>query len=289
MEEMYMEETNPKTVFKTILIILFILGIIIGGYVYFHKSNILRLERITIELGDELPSDIDVYVKNKIRNINDYDINLLAVPVNDLGHVDEVGKYKYKVRFENQEKKGTIIVKDTKAPKVSVKGLTVGVSEKFLLDDFITACEDYSNTCRVSLKNSKDEKLFSKVGTHIIELKISDMYGNSVIKEVKLNVSNTESLADQKETDMEIYKTYPEYEDYDGTITLKYDREVDENTLDESEKYSDYLDLVSTDYNDLKDNEVYNQEILTLYNKYGYIIGFAVRLTFNDGTIEYVD
>lgn len=289
MEEMYIEETNPKTIFKTILVILFVLGIIIGGYVYFHNSNILRLEKVVIELGDVLPTDIDVYVKNKIRNINDYEINLLAVSVDEDGKTDEVGKFKYKVSFENQERKGTIIVKDTKAPKVSVKELTIGVSEIFLLDDFITACEDYSNTCRVSLKNSKDEKLFNKVGTHTIELKISDMYGNSVTKEVKLNVSNTESLADQKETDMEIYKTYPEYEDYDGTITLKYDRAVDENTLDESEEYSDYLDLVSTDYNDLRDNEVYNQEILTLYNKHGYIIGFTVRLTFNDGTIEYVD
>jgi len=289
MEEIYIEETNSKTVFKTILIILFVLGIIIGGYVYFHNSNILRLDKVTIELGDKLPNDVDFYVKNKIRNINDYELNLLAVPVDEQGKTDEVGKFKYKVKFESQEKKGTIIVKDTKAPKVSVRELTILTNEKFLLDDFITACDDYSNTCRVSLKNSKDEKLFGKVGMHVIELKVSDMYGNSVTKEVKLNVSNTESLADQKETDMEIYKTYPEYEDYDGTITLKYDRAVDENTLDESEEYSDYLDLVSTDYNDLRDNEVYNQEILTLYNKHGYIIGFAVRLTFNDGTIEYVD
>lgn len=288
MEEIYIEETSPKTIFKTILVIFFILGILIGGYIYFHNSNILRLENVVVELGDELPQDIDVYVKNKIRDVNDYEIKLLAVPVDENGCVDEVGKYKYKVTFESQEKSGIIEVKDTKAPEVTVKQLTIGVSENFLLDDFIISCKDYSSTCNVSLKDESDEKLFSKVGTHTIDLKISDMYDNSVTKEVTLVVSNSKTLASEKEDDMEIYRIYPEYEDYDGTITLKYERAVDENILDESEEYSAYLDLVSTDYNDLRENTVYNQEILTLYNKHGYIIGFAVRLTFEDGTIEYV-
>lgn len=288
MEEVYIEETNPKTVFKTILIILFILGIIIGGYIYFHKNNILRLEKVTVELGDKLPTDIEKYVKNKINNINDYEINLLAVPVDEKGFTDEVGKYKYKVTYGNQKKTGTIQIKDTKAPNVTVKPLTIQASEEFLLDDFIEKCEDLSKTCKVTLKNANDKKLFEKIGTHSIDLKISDRYGNSVTKQVQLTVSETESLQNSKEQDFEIVKISPEYEDYDGTITLKYDKCVNEDTLDEQPEYSDYLDLVSTDYNELREKNVYNQEVLTLYNKHGYIIGFTVRLTFDDGTVEYV-
>lgn len=287
MEEVYVEQTSPKTIFKYVLIILFILGLLIGGYVYFHSNNILRLNKVIVELGDELSKDIKLYVKNDIQNINDYDLNLLKVPVDESGMVDEVGEFKYTVKYGSQKKTGKIIVKDTKAPSVTVKELTVGVSEEFVLDDFITSCEDLSKTCSVSLKDKNDEKLFSKVGTYEIVLKISDMYGNSTEKEVKLTVSNSESLLGTKENDFEIARISPAYEDYDGTITFKYDKCINEDTLDESEEYSSYLDIVSTDYSELRE-DVYEQEIITLYNKYGYIIGFTVRLTFNDGTVEYV-
>lgn len=287
MEEVYVEETSKKTVFKYILIILFILGILIGGYIYFHSNNILRLNKVVVELGDKIPTDIDIYVKNKVQNINDYSLSFIKVSQDEEGRTDEVGKFQYTVKYGSQKKNGTIVVKDTKAPIVSVKDLTIGVSEEFMLDDFITSCEDLSKTCKVTLKNSSDEKLFSKIGIHEIDLRIRDMYGNSLVKTVKLTVSNTESLSEMKENDMEISRISPEYEDFDGTITFKYDHAVNEDTLDESEEYSSYLDLVGTDYSELYEN-VYEQEIITLYNKHGYIIGFTVRLTLNDGTVDYI-
>ena len=287
MEEVYIEQTSKKTIFKTIIVILFVLGILIGGYIYFHSNNILRLNKVVVELGNKLPDDISIYVKNKIQNINDYDLNLIKVSVDENGRTDEVGEFKYSVKYGSQKKTAKLIVKDTKAPTVTVKELTIGVSEEFMLDDFITSCEDLSKTCKVTLKKSSDEKLFSKVGSHDIVLRIRDMYGNSVDKTVKLTVSNTETLSGTKAEDMEISRISPDYDDFDGTITFKYDHAVNEETLDESEEYSSYLDLVSTDYSELYEN-VYEQEIITLYNKYGYIIGFTVRLTYNDGTHEYV-
>ena len=287
MEESYTEETNKKTIIKYILIILFILGIIIGGYIYFHNNNILRLNRVVVELGEKLPEDITIFVKNNVENLNDYELSLIKVPLNSEGLTDEVGEFKYSVKFGSQKKQGKIIVKDTKAPIVEVKELTIGINEEFMLDEFITSCDELSKPCKVSLKTKDDKELFGVIGTHEIELKISDRYGNNTMKKVKLNVSDTDSLSNTKESDMTIFKTNPEYNDYDGTITFKYEKAVNEETLDESEEYSDYLDLVSTDYSEIRDN-VYEQEIITLYNKYGYIVGFAVRLTFNDGTIEYV-
>ena len=288
MEEIYMEQTNKKSIFKTIIIICFIFGILIGGYVYFHVNNILRVRNIVVELGEKIPTEIDVYVKNKINNINDYKINLLAVSVDDDGKADEVGKFKYTVLYENQKKKGVITVKDTKPPIVEVQELTVGVSEQILLDDFITSCVDYSNTCEVSLKNQNDKKLFSIVGNHSVELKISDVYDNSVIKKVNFTVSKTESLLSNKEKDMKIHHIYPNYDDFDGTITLQFEKALNEDTLDESEEYNDYLELTTNDYSDLVDKTIYEQEILTLYNQYGYIIGFTIKLTFDDNSIMYV-
>lgn len=289
MEDIYIEETNPKTVFKAVLVILFILGIIIGGYLYFHNKNILRLERVEVELGDELSKNIDDYVKNKINNINDYELNLLSVPVDENGYTDEVGKYEYFVKYDNQEKKAIIEVKDTTGPKVALKQLTVGLNEEFLLNDFIESCEDLSLPCKVNLKNDNDDKIFSQVGTHSIELLISDKYNNYTEMTTTVIVSNSNTLLNEKQNDFNVAKIDPLYEDYDGTITYKYDKAVSEELLDELDEYEAYLDLVSTDYSELRESIIVEQEILTLYNKYGYIIGFTVRLTYEDGTIEYVE
>lgn len=289
MEEIYIEQTSPKTIFKTILLILFVLGILIGGYLYFHNRNILRVKNIVVEIGEELPSNIEIYVKNDIRNINDYEINLSSIPVDSNGKTTEIGKYSYIVKYDSQVKKGKIEVKDTTPPEVTLKPLTVGVSEEFLLDDFIQSCNDLSLPCKVSLKNENDSKLFNKVGIHTIEVKVNDKYNNSVIKEVKVIVSNSDTLLDDKENDFDVIKTEPSYDDYDGTITLKYDKCVSEEHLDELEEYNDYLELVSTDYSELREAVIVEQEILTLYNKYNYIIGFTIRLTYEDGTVEYVE
>ena len=288
MEEIYIEQTSPKTIVKTLIMVFFVLGILIGGYLYFHNSNILRVKNVVIELGEKVPTEIDFYVKNKIRNINDFHLNVLKVSVDDKGYTDEVGKFKYTVKFDSQEKAGIIEVKDTTEPEVTLKELTVGISEKFPLNDFLKTCTDKSLPCSVSLADSDDEKLFSKVGTHTIKLSVSDKYGNNRIMSTNVTVSNVQTLLTEKTTDFEVVKTMPQYDDYDGTITLKYESAVSEAVLDEIEEYNAYLELVSTDYNELREQEVVEQEVLTLYNKYDYIIGFAVRLTYSDGTIEYV-
>ncbi len=288
MEDTYIEQTSKKTIFTTLLIIFFLIGLLIGGYLYFHKRNILRVNKVTIELGEKVPTDVEVYVKNKVRNINDYKLNLQSISVDEEGNTDEVGKFSFTVKYENQEKKGTVQVKDTKKPKVSLKSLTVGVNEEFLLNDFIATCEDLSLPCKAEFKNKKDEKVLKEVGTHSIELKISDKYGNYVTAKTNVTVSNTETLLSDKENDLTVIKTDPSYDDYDGTITFKYDHALSEEYLDTLDEYDDYLTLASTDYNEIVEGEVVEQEILTLYNKYNYIVGFAVRLTFADGSVQYV-
>ena len=289
MEDIYIEQTNGKTIFKTLLVIIFLIGLLIGGYIYFHNKNILKLNKVTIELGEKVPTDIEVYVKNKVTNINDYELNINSVNVNEQGLTDTVGEYTFIVKYGNQKKEGKVVVKDTTAPNVTLKTLTVGVNEEFLLNDFIDTCEDLSLPCKAEFKNKSDKNLLSKVGSHEITLKISDKYGNSVNKTVNLVVSNNSTLLSEKETDFTVFRTDPDYKDYDGTITLKYDKAVSEEYLDTLEEYDAYLELASTDYSETVEGEVTEQEILTLYNKYDYIIGFAVRLTLSDGSVVYVN
>ena len=289
MEEIYIEQTSPKTIFKSLLIIFFIIGVMIGGYIYFHNQNILKIKNVTIELGEKVPLDLDFYIKSKINNINDYELNITSVSVDENGYTDEIGEFKYTVQYDNQIKSAKVRVKDTKSPSVTLKQLTVGVNEDFLLNDFIDECSDLSLPCKVTLKNKNDDKLFYEVGSHNIELKISDKYGNYKEMETTVIVSDSQTLLSEKQNDSKVIRVEPVYVDFDGTITYKYDKAVSEELLDELDEYEAYLDLVSTDYNELRDNLVLEQEILTLYNKYNYIIGFTVRLTYEDGTIEYVE
>lgn len=289
MEEIYIEQTSPKTVFKTILLILFILGILIGGYLYFHNKNILKVKNVVVELGEKLPKDIKNYIRNDVKNINDYEINLNSVSVDSSGNTNEVGKFSYSVKYDNQEKSGKVEVKDTTPPTATLHTLTIGVSEEFLLNDLIDSCDDLSLPCKVTLKNKKDSKVFSQVGNHYVAVKVSDKYNNYVTKKANIIVSNSNTLLGEKETDFTIVRTDPSFEDYDNTITFKYEKCVSEEHLDELEEYNDYLELVSTDYSELREQAIIEQEILTLYNKYDYIIGFTVRLTYDDGTIEYVE
>ena len=288
MEDIYIEQTSRKTIFKTIICIFFIIGILIGGYIYFHNNNILRVKNVVIELGDKIPTDIDVYVKNKINNVNDYKLSLHAVSMDSESKADEVGEFSYIVLYESQKKKGKLIVRDTKAPVVEVQDLVLGISEQILLDDFVTNCEDFSGTCNISLKNESDKKLFGIIGNHVVELKISDNYDNSVIKEVKFTVSKSESLNGKKENDVKIHHISPNYDDYDNTITLKFEKAVNEDVLDESGEYNSYLELASTDYTDMFEKNILEQEIITVYNQYDYIIGFTIKLTFDDNSVVYV-
>lgn len=289
MEEIYIEQTSSKTIFKTLLLIFFFLGILIGGYLFFHNKNILRLNQVTLELGDKVPDDIEIYVKNDIDNVNAYELNTVSVSVDENGNIDEVGEFPFTVKYDSQKKSGKIIVKDTTAPNVRLKQLTVGVDEEFLMSDFIVDCNDLSLPCKVEWEDKKEERLLSEVGTHSVSLKVSDKYGNSVIKKATLIVSSDKTLLGEKESDLEVVKTDPSYEDFDGTVTVKYERAVSEELLDTLEEYDIYLELASTDYNEILEEEVLEQEILTLYNKYGYIVGFTVRLTLSDGTIKYMN
>ena len=63
-EEFYFEESNPKKVLLTILVILFVFGIFVGGYYYYDKQNNVKLKTVTVELGATLSTDINDYIKS---------------------------------------------------------------------------------------------------------------------------------------------------------------------------------------------------------------------------------
>ena len=106
MDEFYYEESNPKHIFINCLIILFIIGLIIGIFLYVKNINTFKLKNIDINLGDKLSNNIEDYIDGSIKNIGDYKLYLDDVDVN------KVGKYTYKVKYKKHTEEGIIEIID---------------------------------------------------------------------------------------------------------------------------------------------------------------------------------
>ena len=64
-------------------------------------------------------------------------------------------------------------------------------------------------------------------------------------------------------------------------LFIKLDRAIDEDTLE----YEGLIQETSAiDFSEYVDDEIYSTRLITAYNKYGYVIGIQVEVTFNDGT-----
>jgi hypothetical protein len=280
--DFYIEESNPKKIVLGIILIILLLG---GAFYYFYQkyqSNIIKLKAVTVELGTKLSSNINDYATGAI---NGYILDTSNVHLNSDGITDSTGEYSYKIINNSKIKTGKIIVKDTIAPKVTTKDLTVGVNEKFDTNEFLTECDDLSLPCTVTYDNSSDATLNSKAGEYTTNIIISDKEGNKVKQSVKLIVSDTTTLLSQKQNDFNISYISPKDADWNNTFTYKFSKCVE----DDSEDYQSVIsDLSSKDYQSTNEKPIKKQSIIAIYNKYDYIIGFSVKLTFDDDTIIFV-
>lgn len=278
-QDFYIEETSPvKIVFAVLFFVLLIGG---GIYAYLHYSQVrIKVNNVTVELGDTLSKDIKDYIETK--DYGSYKLDLSSVNVDEDGHTISVGEYSYKVTKGNETKRGKIYVKDTTKPVVTVQDITVGVNEKFEPYEFVLKCEDLSIPCDTKYKKSGDVNLNSKVGTYTTVIIVSDNEGNEVEKEVKLIVSASETLESKKVNDLEYSYTSLEKGEWDKTFTLKLNKAVNPES-------SDYEKTVSemSQYEYTYDKTITNQEIVAVFNKYDYVIGYSAMITFDDGSIVF--
>lgn len=291
--EFYIEESNPKKTKLIIVVIILIISVLFVALLYYRNLYTLNVKNtVTYEVGEKLDKNVLNYLENKVIDEYDYRLNLNGVPTKD-GILNKVGKYTYKVKYKSITKKGTIEVVDTKPPVVEVTSLTVGVKEDFELDEFITKCEDYSKPCNVLYKNEKDEHLNEKAGDYTFNIVISDVYNNKVTKRVKLEVKKNYSREKIKKKDLKVDHIEPDYKDWNNEMILTYSEGVDANKLDEDSRYTYLLDLAGGDLSiylpsEYMTNVIEEAEIIFVYNKYDYVIGFAVRVKLDNGKVLYL-
>ena len=274
MEEYFYEEEQPKHIFVKCLIILFLFGLLGGALIYYKKENTVRIKNVTVEVGSKLSTNVNDYLKSGNRYASKYKLYLKNVNVN------EVGKYTYRIRYNKHTKTGYINVVDTTSPKVTLdNNVTISTSDEFDPSIFVLKCEDYSLPCSVNLKNKNDLEKLNVVGEYNIDIVISDTKGNKTDETVKVTITNEKTSS--KMTDDLEYFTNSANEDLKHTMFIKLNSAISE----ESKEFEDlFLETSSTDFNEFVDNDIYSTRIITAYNKYGYVIGLQVEITFYDGT-----
>lgn len=276
-QDFYIEETHPLKAVLLIIVVLALLGY--GVYWYYQRYLVdkIYLNKVTVELGEELPTDINVYIKGK--NVSDYKLDVSSVMVDENNLTNSVGEYSYKVTNNNRTLKGKIYVKDTTKPVVEVKTLTVGVNEEFSPSEFVTKCDDLSLPCVIKYNKPSDENLNQKEGTYNLKIVIKDSEGNEVLKDVSLIVTKDSSLKEIKEKDLEYDHISIDEALWNKTYTLKLEKAVDGETSEYEKLISD---VTVKEY--AFEKTVTNKEIIIVYNKYDYVIGFSLKYTFEDGS-----
>ena len=282
-EEFYFEESNPKHVFIKCLIILFIIGITIGIFLYNKNNNVLKLKNIKINLGDELSTNIEDYIDGGIKYIDDYKLYLNDIDTN------KVGEYTYTVKYKKHKETGKIEIIDNKKPLVTASdNIIVGTDEELDLNMLISKRVDDSLPCNVSLKREKDLEKLKKEGVYNIDLIVSDAVGNKTNLTVEITSSDSETFSSLQLKDLEYYTNSENDDNIKHTLFISLDKAINEET---HEYESLIRELSIMDFSEFvsDDEEIYDIKLITAYNKYSYVIGFQVLVTFTDGTTELLE
>ena len=289
MDDFYLEETSKKEiVFKVFITLIIVACAVLLGMYLIGKNSLHINKEITVEVGDTLSKKVSDYVLGKIKNTTEYKIKVEKLKLGE--KVEKTGEYKYTVKYNNHIKEGVIKVVDTKPPVVSVQDLTVGLNEDYDLDDFVTSCEDYSKPCTIQFK---DDKEYTSVGTYDVTLVISDTFNNKTEKKAKLTIKDGYSLKSVKESDTSIVSMEPNVDDFkDEYIFKKFDKASmpdDEESIAEEYLYEiindDMSKYIPSEYSG---SSIINQETIELFNKYGYIVGYAFKVKLSNGEETYL-
>ncbi len=182
------KKKSKKGLIFIILIVVLILGIG-GGLFYFLRianndgklsKKYVTTNKITLEIGTNLPTNINDYGTFTELNSSECSLNTEKIDVN------KVGTHEFIITCENKEYKGNVEIKDTVKPELELKRLTKKANEEINIEDFVASCNDSSN-CSFYYDN---EINFSEQGLYIVKINAKDGGGNVTSKYTSLVVSD---------------------------------------------------------------------------------------------------
>lgn len=180
---------------KTTIILLAVLLIaIIGCAVYLVLNNAgsktpkgdISTKDLVLELGKELSTNVSDYAL-----ITGFNASTCTVDTSKV-NTKRMGSYEYTVTCGSTSKVGNIVLQDKTAPVVTVREVMVTPGSMISIDDFIVACDDYTE-CSYELEDSTQslETLVATVGNYSLNLVVSDDYDNTTTVTLSLIVSES--------------------------------------------------------------------------------------------------
>jgi hypothetical protein len=247
------KHTGKKVLF-VILIILLIAGVAVGVYYYLNlaknktNTSLVKTNNMTLELGEDIPTDITKYATFS-STINSTNCTL------DTSKIDNktIGNYSYTITCGTNTYNGTLAVKDTVAPTVSVQDVYKTVGETVTPDDFILSCKDATACTSKYNDEASVTNDLKTAGTYAIAIVVTDASGNNVNVTGNLIVVNGTVSAYLKCT-----SSYAMQSEYRGTY-----HSVDTLAIDSSNSYLGitkrsviYVFLQASEYNTVKEKNL---------------------------------
>lgn len=277
MDNFYYEESDTKHIVFKCLVIIFIIGLCVGAFIFVKNKNTIKLKRVVVELGSELSTDVNDYLVNGKKFSSDYKLYLDDVNKN------KVGTYEYKVRYNKHVKTGKIIVQDTILPEVTVGEINVGINEEVKAIYLVTSCKDISLPCSAVFEDNTILEKIKTPGEYETGIIVSDASGNSVTKSAKIISTKNGSFDSVMTNDLEYYINNINDNSLEEIFFEKLDNAINEDTLE----YENLIQEISVlDFEALVSGEISDIQLVTAYNKYGYVIGIQVLVTYSDGSRE---
>ena len=207
-DEFMKKKLRVKNLIIIIIIILVLISLGIGGYFYYDKVYLDKVNDINLSLNGNDTITINLldeyYEQGATAKFRDENISNLIEIENNLDNT-KVGTHEiiYKINYKDKEKqiKRLINVVDTLAPKITLNGkseVTIYLNTKYN-DAGVSAIDNYDGdiTDKVEIENNVN---VDEIGEYTINYKVSDASGNEtiakrVVKVIKRPIVHRDGVA----------------------------------------------------------------------------------------------
>lgn len=281
---------RKKIIIISSIIVLLIISLSI--YLITNKKNIKNIfsyrDKITIELGEDIPVANDYLYKNVSSNIE--------IEWENVDKIDKPGIYYGSITYNNEKKNVTLVVKDTTPPviegKIEYEMLAYEKTPDFL--ENVTAYDNSNENIEVFLEGQYDNE---KPGTYELYYKASDSSGNTTTKEFKLVVKENSNVKISKTSKGNTIKNYYGITYIDNIVivnkTYSLPNNFTPNNLVSLNGYIKVVDYVSEAFNELKSDSsvlglnIYASSGYRSYSDQAYIYNNYVNLDGQDKADTY--